>query len=248
VDLAAQYAHQYAWRSWQQAYAALPRLAGARVLDLGCSIGDQSRDLASLGAQVVGIDGAANLLEFARARRIPGAVFERGDLRDPQVEGPFDGIWASFVAAYFPILPPVLAKWRSLLRPGGWIALTEASGLFAHEPLAPDVRSVLDAYARESLEVGRYDFQMGSKLEGHVAAACFSVEAQRILPDRELSFSGPAEAGVLQAWAERLARMRLLQDRAREANVSLEESFLACLASPAHTTSCRVHLCVARRT
>jgi SAM-dependent methyltransferase len=247
MDLANQYARQYNWRSWKDAYRALPSMAGARVLDLGCSIGDQSRDLAVRGAHVVGIDADEELLARARNRAIPGAVFERGDIRDPQVRGIFDGIWASFVAAYCPDLPPVLARWRNLLRPGGWIALTEVSGLFAHEPLDPGARAILDAYVRESLELGRYDFDMGAKLEGYLAAAGFAIETHRILPDRELSFNGVADPDVLQAWSKRLARMRLLQDRARQASVPLHENLLESLASPGHRTDCHVHLCVGRR-
>ena len=247
MDLAAQYGRQYGWRSWQQAYEALPSLASARVLDLGCSIGDQSRDLAALGARVVGIDGDEKLLACARSRAIPGAMFELGDIREPAAQGPFDGIWASFVAAYFPDLSPVLARWRSLLRPGGWIALTEVSGLFAHEPLSAGVRALLHAYVYEAREVGRYDFEMGDKLESFLAMAGFETETHCLLADRELSFAGTADQDVLQAWADRLARMPLLQDRARQANLPLQEDLLRCLASPAHTTDCRVHFCVARR-
>lgn len=246
MDLAGQYERQYAWRSWPQAYAALPALVGARVLDLGCAVGDQARDLAARGAEVVGVDGDEALLACARARSIPGASFVLGDLRAPQVEGPFDGIWSSFAAAYFPDLVPVLRNWRSLLRPGGWIALTEVSGMFAHEPVSQGTRNLLDSYVREASDAGRYDFDMGAKLARHLEAAGFTVEAARVLPDRELSFSGPAEGDVLQAWGERLARMRLLQERAREQGVPLREELLGCLASADHRTDCHVHLCVAR--
>jgi SAM-dependent methyltransferase len=246
MDLAAQYAHQYAWRSWQQAYDALPFVSGARILDLGCAIGDQSHDLAALGALVVGIDADESLLASARSRMNSRATFQSGDVRDPLVDGPFDGIWASFVAAYFPNLSPVLGKWRSLLRPGGWIALTEVSGLLAHEPLSSDVRALLRTHACEARQAGRYDFDMGCKLEGHLSAAGFVVEVHQILPDRELSFAGAADPDVLQAWTDRLARMPLLRERARQANVPLQQDFLRCLGASAHTTGCRVHYCVAR--
>ncbi len=247
MDLASQYEHQYRWRSWQQAYGALPSLAGACVLDLGCSVGDQSRDLAALGAQVVGVDANEELLARARLRGICGVTFASGDIQRPQVEGPFDGIWASFVAAYFPDLPAVLSRWRELLRPGGWIALTEVSGMFRHEPLSSGTRAFLDAYVQDSRQGGRYEFDMGSKLTGHLATAGFQVVAAHLLPDRELSFTGPADPDVLEAWAARLDRMGLLLERSREAGLQIRAALLDCLASPAHTTESHVHFCLARR-
>jgi SAM-dependent methyltransferase len=248
VNLASQYEHQYRWRSWQQAYAALPSLAGARVLDLGCSVGDQARDLAARGAQVLGVDANEELLARARSRGISAATFASGDIRDPQVEGQFDGIWASFVAAYFPDLPVVLSRWRELLRPGGWIALTEVSGMFKHEPLSSSAHAFLDAYVQESRQVGRYDFDMGRKLGDHLAAAGFENVAERLLPDRELSFTGAADPDVLAAWAARLDRMRLLVEHARSAGLEIRAQLLDCLSSPVHTTECRVHFCLAQRT
>ena len=246
MDLVSQYQHQYRWRSWQQAYELLPPLGNSRVLDLGCAIGDQSRDLAARGAQVLGIDGNAELVGHARAHRIAGATFEVGDIRSPTTVGLFDGIWASFVAAYFPSFPDVLARWRALLRPGGWIALTEVCGMFEHSPLPAASRKLLDSYVCESREVGRYDFDMGSGLNAYLEDGGFKVEVSHVLPDRELSFAGAADADVLQAWTSRLERMRLLRERALHEVPSFQQDLVACLSSPSHTTDCRVHFCVGR--
>src|SRR5690349_16712286 len=62
-----QYRAQYRWRSWHAAYAQLPPLRGARILDLGCGPGDQARDLAAMGARVHGIDADAQLIAHANA-------------------------------------------------------------------------------------------------------------------------------------------------------------------------------------
>ena len=247
MNLAQQYERQYAWRSWQTAYDALPSVDGVSVLDLGCAIGDQSRDLAGRGARILGIDADAQLVAHAQSRGIPRATFKVGDIRDPQVDESFDGLWASFVPAYFPDLATVLSGWLRLLKPGGWIALTEVDGMFDHEPLAAGARSLLASYGREAAAAGRYDFDMGRKLAAHLAAAGFQVEKELILPDQELSFAGAASPEVLEAWAGRLARMRLLQERAQREYPALQEELLRCLSSPDHRSGCRVHFCFARR-
>src|SRR5262245_54260444 len=126
MGLADEYRKQYAWRDWPSAYAALPQLAGATVLDLGCAIGDQAADLAARGARVVAIDGNEELLTVARARRLPGVEVRVSNLsRLEGLNGAADGIWSSFAAAYFVDLAPLLRRWRALLRPGGWIVLIE---------------------------------------------------------------------------------------------------------------------------
>src|SRR4030042_2343950 len=57
---------------------------GARILDLGCGGGDQAKVFASKGYEVVGIDIAPPLIEFARQQfQKPGlkSTFIVGDMR-----------------------------------------------------------------------------------------------------------------------------------------------------------------------
>jgi hypothetical protein len=50
------YSNQYRWRKWTGIYADLGELSGRLILDLGCGIGDQARDLAGLGAAITEVD------------------------------------------------------------------------------------------------------------------------------------------------------------------------------------------------
>jgi SAM-dependent methyltransferase len=248
VDLATEYRRQLAWRDWGRAFDALPALAGSRVLDLGCGVGDQAAALATRGARVLGLDLDEGLLATARARGLAGVEVRTADLRLP-LDVPFaaDGIWASFTPAYFPDLPAALARWACSLRPDGWIALTEVDDLFGHEPLAPPVAARLATYAREALEEGRYDFHLGDELRRHLEAAGFAVSVALDLADRELAFDGPAEPAVLAAWRARFDRMLLLRERCGPDYEGVRDAFLASLAHPLHRSRARVRFCLATR-
>jgi SAM-dependent methyltransferase len=74
----------------------LGSLDGARVLDIGCGAGRNSRWFAEQGATVVGIDLAAGLLEQVRATMPESVTLTALDvLRDPLPAGPFDLVYDS---------------------------------------------------------------------------------------------------------------------------------------------------------
>jgi len=73
-------------------------LRGARVLDAGCGTGSFSFELARRGAEVIGVDVSASLIDIARSRR-PSDIaarpveFRCGDMLDPSL-GRFDFVVA----------------------------------------------------------------------------------------------------------------------------------------------------------
>jgi SAM-dependent methyltransferase len=248
MSLADEYKRQFRWRDWAGLFASLPALEGRLILDLGCGVGDQAAELAKRGARVIGVDTNEDLLREARSRHLERAEFRRHDLSSlPDLGVVADGIWSSFTAAYFPELASVLGNWTRQLRPGGWVALTEIDDLFGHEPLAPRVKSWLDAYARDALASKRYDFKMGRKLHGTLRGAGFDVIVTRSVEDLELSFSGPARGEVLDAWVRRFDRMKLLRDSAGADFESFRQEFIDCLRSPAHRSEAKVTFCLATK-
>jgi len=71
-------------------------LAGARVLDIGCGSGRNSRWFAEQGATVEGVDLAAPLLDSVRATMPASVTLTALDvLRDPLPAGPFDVVYDS---------------------------------------------------------------------------------------------------------------------------------------------------------
>src|SRR5262245_34110374 len=126
MSLVRVYSDQYRWRRWSTVYPALGDLSNAQVLDLGCGIGAQARDLSRFGATVLGVDASREAIDHAASRGIPRARFVCDDitnLRDHAQE--VDGVWTGFAAAYFPRFDVFLRVVEDALKPGGWMAITE---------------------------------------------------------------------------------------------------------------------------
>jgi hypothetical protein len=147
----------------------------------------------------------------------------------------------------FPDLPAVIPEWTRHLKQGGWIALVEVDDLFGHEPLEDRARTLLESYACDSLATGRYDFNMGRKLKGHLQQSGFEVTKEFTLVDLELSFDGPARQDVVDAWRNRFKRMKLLRDFCGQSTDELEYEFLNCLIRGDHRSRAKVYCCIGTR-
>jgi 2-polyprenyl-3-methyl-5-hydroxy-6-metoxy-1,4-benzoquinol methylase len=100
--------------------------AGERVLDVGCGEGCFAAELARAGAEVVGIDVAAEPLRRARERH-PELV----DLRRlpsagtwPLEDASFDAVWAGEVIEHVADTAGWLSELRRVLRSGGVLLLS----------------------------------------------------------------------------------------------------------------------------
>lgn len=107
---------------------------GRRILDIGCGTGNVSLACAELGAQVVGIDIDAEMLEVARKKAKAMGVEDRVQLLELGVaeiagrtEGKFD---AAVACLTFSELTPderayTLSVARELLKPGGAMVIAD---------------------------------------------------------------------------------------------------------------------------
>lgn len=106
---------------------------GARLLDAGCGTGASTAALlkAAPAAEIVGIDGSAQMLTQARSKRWPESVsFVHTTLEDAAatgVTGPFDGVLGAYLVRNLPDPDAGLRVLRQLQRPGAPIALHEYS-------------------------------------------------------------------------------------------------------------------------
>ena len=184
-----------------------------------------------------------------RVARHPEVRFEELDLGEltPTSFGQVDGVWASFVAAYFSDLESAVARWSDCVIPGGWLTLVEMDDLFGHQPLSSSISDEMNEFYASARAAGRYDFQCGRRLAGAAERAGLTIVHEGMLPDDELSFQGPAPTDVLEAWRLRLQRMGGLKAFFGPRFPEFERTFLHALASPDHRSQTRVFIVVARR-
>lgn len=120
------------------------------LLDVGCGPGAQTVALARASqAKIVAVDTHPPFLDDLSKRAAQGGVTDRiqpvnMSMFDLSFEQKFDLLWSEG-AIYIIGFEEGLKKWRSLLKPGGYVAVTEISWL---KPNIPDeaARFWLEAY------------------------------------------------------------------------------------------------------
>lgn len=102
---------------------------GQRVLDLGCGDGTTAVPAAQLGAEVLGVDIAANLVEAgnrrARAAGLDNLVFREGDASNLEdlPDATFDHVVTIFGAMFAPRPFDVAREMVRVTKPGGRIVM-----------------------------------------------------------------------------------------------------------------------------
>ena len=103
-------------------------VAGQNILDLGCGTGRYSALLARCGANVIGIDSSAQMLEQARRKITPQCHFELclGTLEGVSLPSEhFDLILSTLTLSHIPELEPVFAESARVLRRAGCMVISD---------------------------------------------------------------------------------------------------------------------------
>jgi SAM-dependent methyltransferase len=110
-------------RELEHFLARLPRRS--RVLDAGCGPAHHAALMARAGHDVIGIDASAGMLRQARLRAAQVRTARMSLDALCFRAGAFDAVWCAAAILHVPRehLPQVLAGFRRVLRPGGWLGL-----------------------------------------------------------------------------------------------------------------------------
>lgn len=107
--------------------------SGMRVLDVGCGPGDVSLVASRLvgpTGTVLGVDAAADIVEFARTRAAGLAAnnirFQQTAIEDIHVGEPVDAVIGRFILMHLPDPVAALRRLAGEVRPGGLVAFCES--------------------------------------------------------------------------------------------------------------------------
>ena len=118
---------KYAAKEGENFVARLGLKPGQRVLDVACGTGNTAIPAARIGANVIGVDIATNLLDQARQRAAEenlSAKFQEGDAEElPFKAAEFDVVISMFGAMFAPRPELVVKELLRVCKPGGLIAM-----------------------------------------------------------------------------------------------------------------------------
>ena len=135
--------HAFVWKYGASVLELLAPQPGERVLDLGCGTGHLTAQIAAAGAQVVGIDKAASMIEQARAT-YPNLRFEVADGSNFSFPEPFDAVFSNAAIHWMREPARVVASIARALKPGGRL-VAEFGGKGNTAPLIEAVYAASEA-------------------------------------------------------------------------------------------------------
>lgn len=175
---------------WPGIRGMVPDVAGKRVLDAGCGIGDYAEWFLDRGAEVVGIDASSEAISIVRRRLGERATFHQGDLTEPLAfasDGEFDLAFANLVFGHIERWRPVLEEFRRVLVADGSVVLTAIHPVRRYRRHRDELESYyeIDSYVLDWDDTGIRVEQYHRPLEEVVAA--FTESGFRIRDFREIT-------------------------------------------------------------
>lgn len=133
--------HSFVWQYGSDLITILSPQSGEKILDLGCGTGQLTNQIAQLGAEVIGIDRDASMIEQAKAN-YPQLNFQVADGTNFSFTESFDAVFSN--AALHWMKPPeevIKCIWQ-VLKPGGRL-IAEFGGKGNVEQIIQAIKTVV---------------------------------------------------------------------------------------------------------
>jgi SAM-dependent methyltransferase len=136
--------HSFVWKYGEGLIEILAPQPGERILDLGCGTAHLTSRIAEAGAEVVGVDLSADMVEQAR-RNYPGLRFEVADGNDLGFDAEFDAVFSNAAIHWMKDPAGVAASISRALVPGGRFVAE-----FGHKGNLKAIHSAIHGAARDA--------------------------------------------------------------------------------------------------
>lgn len=137
--------HDFVWKFGADVVSLLAPQAGEYILDLGCGTGHLTAQIAESGAQVMGVDRSAEMVEAARTA-YPNLRFEVVDARNLSFDQMFNAVFSNATLHWIHEPEAVLQGVFRALRPGGRF-VAELGG-------KKNIRAMQEAFDSTLVELG----------------------------------------------------------------------------------------------
>jgi trans-aconitate methyltransferase len=212
--------HAFVWKHGESLVELLGPAAGERILDLGCGTGHLTARIAEAGAEVIGLDSSAAMLEQARAA-YPALPFVPGDARAFAFDRVFDAVFSNAMLHWITQPEAVIRCVCAALRPGGRF-VAELGGRGNVQAIVAALRVAAERLGM-SLELPVWYFPGVAEYAGLLEAAGLEVRLAMLF-DRPTPLQG---ADGLRAWVRMFAGSvvaNVPQERCEEFLNALEEA------------------------
>lgn len=135
--------HAFVWEYGEDLLQLLNPKLGESILDLGCGTGQLTEKIAQTGAEVMGVDYAATMIEKAK-ENYPHIHFDVADAKNFQVDKPLDAVFSNAVLHWVKEADSAIASIHQSLKPGGRF-VAEFGGKGNVQAIATALESALEA-------------------------------------------------------------------------------------------------------
>jgi trans-aconitate methyltransferase len=157
--------------------ALLAPRAGERILDLGCGDGALTAKIAAAGADVIGVDGSADMVRAAQALGLQAQVMDGQRLT---FDSEFDAVFSNAALHWMPDGAAVIAGVFRALKPGGRF-VGEFGGHGNIAAIVTALTAVLTARGLDPARVRRW-YPTAERYAAMLRAGGFDVQYATLIP------------------------------------------------------------------